>query len=70
MDSKTGPVRLEAERQANVDEAKTFLESFGGDLGNAVATRVDAMEAEVTRLVSATVARVIGGLVSDDLQKR
>jgi len=61
---------LEAERQANADEARIFLESFGGDLGNAVATRVDAMEAEVTRLVSATVARVIGGLVSDDLQKR
>jgi len=61
---------LEAERQANADEAKIFLESFGGDLGKAVATRVDAMEAEVTRLVGATVARVIGGLVSDDLQKR
>lgn len=61
---------LEAERQAHADEAKIFLESFGGDLGMAVATRVDAMEAEVTRLVSATVARVIGGLVSDDLQKR
>ncbi|UVK40777.1 hypothetical protein LHFGNBLO_002296 [Mesorhizobium sp. AR10] len=61
---------LEAERQANADEAKAFLESFGGDVGRAVAARVDAMEAQVTELVSATVARIIGGIVSDDLQKR
>jgi hypothetical protein len=61
---------LEAERQANADEAKAFLESFGGDIGRAIAERVGAMEARVTDLVGATVARIIGGIVSDDLQKR
>jgi hypothetical protein len=61
---------LEAERQANADEAKTFLDSFGGDLGRAVVERIDVMEARVTDLVGATVARIIGGIVSDDLQKR
>jgi hypothetical protein len=61
---------LEEERQANADEAKAFLESFGGDVGKAVAERLDAIEARVADLVGATVARIIGGIVSDDLQKR
>jgi len=61
---------LEAERRASADEARAFLEGFGGDLGAAVAARIDAMEAKVSDLVGATVARIIGGIVSDDLQKR
>jgi hypothetical protein len=61
---------LEAERQANADEAKAFLESLGDDVGKTVAMRIDMMEARVTELVAATVARVVGGIVSDDLQKR
>ena len=61
---------LDAERQANADEAKAFLESIGSDVGKTVALRIDMMEARVTELVAATVARVIGGIVSDDLQKR
>lgn len=61
---------LEAERQANDDAARIFLESFGGDLGAAVSTRVDAMEMRVSELAGATVARILGGIVSDDLQKR
>jgi len=61
---------LDAERRANADEAKVFLEGFGGDLGQAIAIHINAMEARVTDLVSATLARIIGGMVSDDLQKR
>lgn len=61
---------LEAERQANDNAAKAFLESFGGDLGATVATRIDAMEARVSELAGATIARIIGGIVSDDLQAR
>ncbi|MFD1985863.1 hypothetical protein ACFSOZ_25795 [Mesorhizobium newzealandense] len=61
---------LEAERQANAEEARVFLESLGDDVGKAVLLRVDAMEERVTGLVAATVARMIGGIVSDDLQKR
>lgn len=61
---------LDAERQASDDAAKAFLESFGGDLGAAVATRIDAMERRVAELAGATVARIIGGLLGDDLQKR
>jgi hypothetical protein len=61
---------LEAERQANAEEARLFLESLGDDVGKAVSSRIDAMEARVTELVAATVARIIGGIVSDDLQRR
>lgn len=61
---------MEAERQAHAEEARAFLESFGGDLGTAVSSRIGAMEARVTDLVAATVARIVGGVVSDDLQKR
>src|SRR3954452_8602812 len=48
---------LDAERQASDDAAKAFLESFGGDLGTAVATRIDAMERRVAELAGASVAR-------------
>ncbi|MGX7874768.1 hypothetical protein ACVDG5_020230 [Mesorhizobium sp. ORM6] len=68
--SATHEAALEAERQANAEEARIFLESLGGDVGKAVSSRIDAMEARVTDLVAATVARIIGGVVSDDLQKR
>ena len=61
---------LEAQRQASADDAKAFLESFGGDVGAAVTARIDVMEARVSDLVGATIARIIGGIVSDDLQKR
>ena len=61
---------LDAERQANDEAAKAFLESFGGDLGAAVAARIDAMEARVAELAGATIARIIGGVLSEDLQKR
>ncbi|RTL94529.1 MAG: hypothetical protein EKK31_30635 [Hyphomicrobiales bacterium] len=61
---------LDAERQASDDAARAFLESFGGDLGAAVATRIEAMEQRVAELAGATVARIIGGLLSDDLQER
>ena len=61
---------LEVERQANAEEARVFLEGIGDDVGKAVSLRIDAMEARVTGLVAATVARMIGGIVSDDLQKR
>lgn len=61
---------LDAERQASDDAARAFLESLGGDLGAAVATRIEAMEQRVAELAGATVARIIGGLLSDDLQER
>ena len=61
---------LDAERQASDDAARAFLKSFGGDLGAAVATRIEAMERRIAELTGATVARIIGGLLSDELQER
>lgn len=61
---------LEAERQASDDAARAFLESFGGDLGAAIAARIEAMEQRVAELAGSTVARIIGGLLNDDLQER
>lgn len=61
---------LDAERQASDDAARAFLESFGSDLGAAVATRIEAMEQRVAELTGSTVARIIGGLLGDDLQQR
>ena len=66
----THQAALEAERQAHDDAAKALLEGFGGDLGTAVTSRIDAMEARVAELAGATIARIIGGVVSDDLQTR
>jgi hypothetical protein len=61
---------LAAERQANADEAKAFLETLGADVGTTIAARIDAMQAQVIELVSTTAARVIGGVLSKHLQER
>jgi hypothetical protein len=61
---------MEAEREANAAEAKAFLESLGDDVGKTVASHIEAMEAHVGDLVGATVGRIVGGLLSEDLQKR
>jgi hypothetical protein len=61
---------MEAERQANAQEAKVFLESLGDDVGKIIASRIEAMEVRVGDLVGATVGRIVGSLLSEDLQKR
>jgi hypothetical protein len=61
---------LEAERDAAAAEAKAFMRSFGGDVGTMIASRIGDMESRVSDLVCATVARIVGGLLSDDLQRR
>jgi hypothetical protein len=61
---------LEQERQANAEEAKAFLETLGEDVGKTIGERIDAMEMQISALVGTTVTRVVGGFLSDDLQKR
>jgi hypothetical protein len=61
---------LEEQRQANADEASAFLATLGDDVGKMIGERIDAMETQVSALVAATVTRVVGGLLSKDLQKR
>lgn len=61
---------LEAEREAHRAEADAFLQTLGGDIGAAVASRIDVMQAAVIDLVADQAARVVGGLLGEDLQKR
>jgi hypothetical protein len=61
---------LATERQANADEAKAFMETLGTDVGATIAARIDTMQAQMVELVSTTTARIIGGLLSEHLQKR
>ncbi|HEY4191728.1 MAG TPA: hypothetical protein VGM46_03705 [Mesorhizobium sp.] len=61
---------LEAERQANAQEAKLFLESLGDDVGKTIAARIDAAQSHLGELAGTAVTRIVGGLLSEDLQKR
>jgi hypothetical protein len=62
--------QLEAERRACAEEKAAFLEMIGGDVGQAVAVRMSQVETTLGELAGATVARVLGGMLSDDLQRR
>ncbi|MHA6641551.1 hypothetical protein [Mesorhizobium sp. A623] len=61
---------LETEREANAQEAKVFLESLGDDVGKRIAERIDAMEARIGEVVGASVTRILGNALGDDLRKR
>lgn len=61
---------LEAERDKSAEETKTFLESLGGDVGKTIADRIDAVEARVSEMIGASVARILGRILGDDLTQR
>lgn len=61
---------MEAQRQASEEASHALLAGLGNDVGTAIARRIDVLESRVTDLVAATVARIVGGVLSDDLQKR
>jgi hypothetical protein len=61
---------LEAEREKNAAETKAFLESFGDDAGKMIAERIDAAEARVSEVIGASVARILGRILGDDLSQR
>jgi hypothetical protein len=62
--------QLEAERRAGAEEQAAFLEAIGGDVGRAVAASMDRAEARLSELAGAAVARMLGGVLSEDLQRR
>ena len=61
---------MEAQRLTSEEASRALLAGLGNDVGAAIARRIDALESRVTDLVAATVARIVGGVLSDDLQKR
>lgn len=66
----THEAELTAEREARQVEVDALQRAFGGEAGAAIAARIDAMQATVVALVSDQVARVLGGLLSEDLNQR
>lgn len=61
---------LEAERQVLADEAKALVETLGTDLGTAIVDRTRELEHRLYDLMGDAVARIVSGLLSDELQKR
>ncbi|PLP56968.1 hypothetical protein CYK37_22230 [Mesorhizobium loti] len=62
--------QIEAERRTMAEEARALTEGLGGEIGQAVDQRMQQMEQHLHDLMGDAVARIIGGLLSDDLQKR
>ncbi|MEQ1954266.1 hypothetical protein [Mesorhizobium sp. CN2-181] len=61
---------LLAERQRHDETVEALAQRLGGEAGTAVATRFAELERDVGAHVSDVVARLLGGVLSDNLQKR
>ena len=61
---------LEAERERHAAEIAELGARIGAETGAAIAASIGAMEARVVHLATDAAARIIAGLVSDDIQKR
>ena len=61
---------LEAERKANAEEAETFMASLGKDIGATVADNMQALENRLGEMIGSQVARILGSVMADDLQRR
>lgn len=62
--------QLETERRTMAEDAKALVAGLGGDIGQAVDQRMRQMEQHLHDLMGDVVARIISGLLSDDLKKR
>lgn len=61
---------LQAERDGHEAEREELRRSLGGEAAALIEARLAAMEAELLALTTTTAARILGGLLSDELQKR
>lgn len=61
---------LEAERQRHAAEIAEFGARFGADAGANIAARVSEMETRLVHLATDAAARIVAGLVSDDIRIR
>ena len=61
---------LEAERDSHAAERDELRRGLGSDAGKLIETRLTAMQAELQALTTATVARILGSVLTDELQKR
>jgi hypothetical protein len=61
---------LQAERKRYAEELQALARSFGDEAGATIAARLAEIERGVGEHVSAAVARLLGGILSGDLQRR
>lgn len=61
---------LEAERERHAAEIAELGARIGAETGTAIAAAMGEMEARVAHLATDAAARIIAGLVSDDIQTR
>lgn len=61
---------LQAQRQRHAEEVAAFAAELGADIGTAIATRLGEMESRIVQFTTQSAARVVAGLVSDDIARR
>lgn len=61
---------LAAERDTAAAALDAQAKALGAEAGAAIGARLDELERHVQGAVSSAVARILGGLLSDDLQRR
>ena len=61
---------LEAQSQEHAAEIEVMLRRFGENAGAMIAMRIDEMETRIGDLATATAARILGTVLSEELQKR
>lgn len=61
---------LEAQSQEHAAEIEVMLRRFGENAGAMIAMRIEEMETRIGDLATATAARILGTVLSEELQKR
>jgi hypothetical protein len=61
---------LQAERDSHSAERDELRRGLGSEAGKLIETRLAAMQAELLALTTATVARILGSVLTDEMQKR
>jgi sigma54-dependent transcription regulator len=61
---------LQAERDSHAAERDELRRGLGSNAGALIEERLTAMQAELLALTTATVARILGSVLTDELQKR
>jgi hypothetical protein len=61
---------MAAERERAAAALAAQAKLLGAEAGAAIAARLDHLERQVEDVVSSAVARILGGLLTDDLQRR
>ncbi len=61
---------LEAEREQHAAERDALSRSLGSEAAELIESRLAAMEEQLVTLTTAAAARILGGILTDELQKR